>query len=106
MRVSNSGSMYPVIHSAGSSFGLTTSDINVRQSRTASIDKIVDYLIEQKNKSTAKPGKGFYIIINYPNPDSFDKNLKSTLSPMQEKINKTYDLNPKKEPGLLVDMIV
>ncbi len=106
MRVSSQGSMYPVVRRASSNYGLTAAKNNAEKSQSISINKIYDDLIEQKNKSVAKPGKGFYIVINYPDSNSLVKKLKSTLSPLQERINKTYDLNPKKETGLLVDMIV
>jgi hypothetical protein len=98
--------MYPVVRRASNNFSLTAVKNSSDQNCSVSINKIYDDLIEQKNKSIAKPGKGFYIIINHPNSNSFVQKLKSTLSPFQERINKTYNLNPQKETGLLVDMIV
>ena len=106
MRVSDSNSMYPVVHRTNNNYGLTTTGNKTVQNRSISIDEIYHDLIEQRDSSLPKPGKGFYIIINNPNSNSYNQKIKSTLTPVQEMINKAYHPEFRKEPGLLVDMIV
>jgi len=105
MRVSNLDSAYPILRRTSTEVGFVNNAKRTERTPSVSIDIIYNDLIEQRDKSLPKPGKGFYIIINYPNSNSA-KRVKRCLSPLQERINKTYQLISKKETGLLVDMIV
>lgn len=106
MRVEGSNSMYPIVHRAKNSYALTTVGNKVEKSHTFSIDDIYNKLIEQRDSTLPKPGKGFYIVINNPDFNSNNQNYKSTITPVQEKINKAYHPELRKETGLLVDMVV
>jgi len=106
MRVEGSNSMYPIVHRAKNSYALTTVGNKVEKSQTFSIDEIYNELIERRESSQPKPGKGFYIVINNPHFYNNNHRINSTLTPIQERINKTYHPELRKETGLLVDMVV
>ena len=106
MRVSNLDSMYPVIRRISNEVSSVANKIKKEKPRPVSIDAILDNLNRQKEETLPKPGKGFYIVINDANSNSYLKRAKSTLTPMQQRINKTYRQEVKPKTGLLVDMTV
>ena len=106
MKVSSFDSMYPVIRRMSSEVNSLKQELGKEKPRPFSIDAILDNLNQQKEDTLPKPGKGFYIVINDPNSNSYLKKAKSTLSPMQQRINKTYHQEVKTKTGLLVDIIV
>ena len=75
--------------------------------KNALINTIVDFIVDKNDESkTEKPGKGFYFSVDTFPAQQIFKKFKSTLTPFQERINRTYNVGLKKDTGIIVDMTV
>ena len=106
MRVSNFDSMYPVLRRISSEVNALKKNLEQEKPAPVSIDAIINNSDQNEEITLPRPGKGYYIIFNDPKSNSYLNKPKSNLSPMQQRMNKTYHLETKKATGILVDMTV
>lgn len=86
---------------------LKTFNETKKTDRTANAD-----FVEINKSSEEEPVKkspdeiGFYVVINDNNTNYMVKKLKKSYNPRQERINNTYHLGFRKEPGTLVNVVL
>lgn len=106
MKVSSVNSSLPVVRRNYKPVPYSGTQNSLTQITPVVVNHLVDNLVDEDDKENQKIGKGFYIIIDNENFSSIRKKIKSSLTPIQEQINKVYHLKKKAKIGVLVDMVV
>lgn len=86
---------------------LKTFNETKKTDRTANADFVEINKSSEEEPVKKSPDKiGFYVVINDNNTNYIVKKLKKSYNPLRERINNTYHLGFRKEPGTLVNVVL